>query len=356
MTDPRSTSDFDRLFYEDDPGAPSESAPGRRRPRKKKTGRRVLVGALILVLLAVLGLGAYGFYVANLYDSGKQEVTDEDAFGGARPETSGEGMNVLLLGSDARDEDVDYENSRGFRSDTIMVMHVPEDRSGVQIMSIPRDIWVDIEGHGQAKINAAMSFGGLPLATSTVSDFIGAPIHHVAIIDFEGFQALTDSLGGVEVESEQSFGSGGHSFQEGTSTLDGEQALAFVRARKNFGDGDLQRNRNQQAFLSGVMNELISRDTLSNPTRISGIVRDFSPYMTVDSGLSSGTIGSLAYQLRDVRQDDIEFFSAPIGGLGTSSDGQSYLSVDEDELEKVRTAFAEDTVGDYAAQAETQHL
>lgn len=355
MTEPRSTSDFDRIFYDDDAGPEYEEPRGSRR-RKKKTGRRFLVGALVVVLLAVLGLGAYGFYLANLFDSGSQDVSDEEAFGGERPATSGEGTNILLLGSDARDEEVDYANSRGFRSDTIMVMHVPEDRSGVQIMSIPRDIWVDIEGHGQAKINAAMSFGGLPLATSTVSDLIGAPIHHVAIIDFEGFQALTDSLGGVDVVSEQAFELDGHTFEEGVNHLDGEQALAFVRARKTFADGDLQRNRNQQAFLSGVMDELISRDTLSDPTRITGLVRDFSPYMTVDSGLDSRAIASLAFQLRGIRQGDIVFFSAPIGGLGTSADGQSYLSVDEGELERVRTAFAEDTVGDYAAQAETQHL
>lgn len=84
-----------------------------------------------------------------------------------------------------------------------MVMHVDGDRLGVQVLSIPHDSWVGIEGHGGAKINAAMSYGGLPLATQTVSDFIGAPIHHVAILDFDGFEALTDSVGGVTVQSER---------------------------------------------------------------------------------------------------------------------------------------------------------
>lgn len=125
-----------------------------------------------------------------------------------------------------------------------MVAHVPEDRSSIQFMSIPRDSWVDIEGHGKAKINAALSYGGLPLAVSTVEGFIGVPINHVAMIDFEGFQLLTDSVGGVDVESSQAFSSGGHSFTEGTNHLDGEAALAFVRARKQFADGDLQRARN----------------------------------------------------------------------------------------------------------------
>lgn len=360
MPESRNASDFDSIFLvdrdsEDDHGDHARSRTGRDRPRKK-TGRRILVGALVLVLIAVLGLGGYGFYLANLWDSGSQDITDEEAFGGERPEPAGEGTNFLLLGSDSRDQEVDYEASRGNRSDTIMVMHLPADRTGVQIMSIPRDAWVEIEGHGQNKINAAMSFGGLALANSTISDFIGAPIHHVAIIDFEGFQALTDSLGGVDVESEHAFSVDGHTFEQGTNHLDGEAALAFVRERKDFADGDLQRVRNQQAFLSGIMNELISAETLSNPNRIASIVRDFSPYMTVDSGLTSGRIASMAYQMRDIRGADIDFFSAPISGTGTSSDGQSYLSVDEDKLSQVREAFAGGTVDEYASQAEVQHL
>lgn len=76
-----------------------------------------------------------------------------------------------------------------------MVMHINGDRSGAQVMSIPRDMWVPVEGHGNAKINAAMSFGGLSLATKTISELIDAPIHHVAILDFQGFQAHTDRVG-----------------------------------------------------------------------------------------------------------------------------------------------------------------
>nr|WP_272902254.1 LCP family protein [Brevibacterium daeguense] len=334
----------------------SRRGDGGRTRKKRKTGRNVLIVVLVLVLLAVLGIGVYAFYVANLWDSGSQGVTDEEAFGGDRPDPEGTGTNILLLGSDTRAEGDDLEDARGSRSDTIMVMHLPEDSSGVQIMSIPRDAWVEVEGHGQAKINAAMSYGGLSLATSTISDFIGAPIHHVAVIDFEGFQALTDSLGGVDVESEQAFSVDGHTFDEGTNHLNGEEALAFVRARKQFADGDLQRVRNQQAFLTGIMNEIISADTLSNPNKVAGMVRDFSPYMTVDSGLSASKIASMAFGMRDIRSGDIEFFSAPVSGLGTSSDGQSYLTIDEGELGKVRDAFKNDTVDEYAAAAESQHL
>ncbi|SLM91603.1 cell envelope-related transcriptional attenuator [Brevibacterium yomogidense] len=235
-------------------------------------------------------------------------------------------------------------------------MHIADDSSGAQIMSIPRDLWVPIEGRGEGKINAAMSHGGLPLATETVRDFIDAPIHHVAIVDFAGFQALTDSVGGVEVESDQAFVSNGHSFSEGTNHLNGEEALSFVRARKNFSDGDLQRGRNQQAFLKGLVDKIVSAGTLSNPTKISGMVRDFSPYMTVDDSLSASKIAGIAYDMRNVRTGDIEFFSAPVGGTDRSVDGQSIVKVDEETLSEIQKAFANDTVGDYAEQADDAHL
>lgn len=156
------------------------------------------------------------------------------------------------------------------------------------------------------------------------------------MIDFEGFQLLTDSVGGVDVESSQAFSSGGHSFTKGTNHLDGEAALTFVRARKQFADGDLQSARNQQEFISSLFGKIVDADTLSNPSKVTGMVRDFSPYMYLDSGLHSSAISRYALAMRDIRSDDIDFFTAPIAGAGRSSDGQSYVKVDEDELESGR--------------------
>ncbi|MGO2863804.1 MAG: LCP family protein, partial [Brevibacterium sp.] len=226
----------------------------------------------------------------------------------------------------------------------------------VQVMSIPRDSWVDIEGHGKAKINAALSYGGLPLAVSTVSDFIGTDLDHVAIIDFEGFKALTDSLGGVRVDSEQEFEQNGHHFSKGENILNGDEALTFVRERKKFKDGDFQRARNQQAFIKGLTSEIISADTLSNPKKIQDMVKNFAPYMYVDSGLDAQYISATAFGMRDVRPGDIEFFTAPTAGVGTSSDGQSIVNVDADELEKVRDAYKNDTLADYVENAPEAHL
>lgn len=343
-------TDFDEIFG----GAQPSPEPR----RKRRTWRKLLVGLVVVVVLAGLGVGAYVWNLGRKFDDAANQMTDEQVFGTPKAEKKGNtgGTNILLLGSDEPMKDVDLTSSHGLRSDSMMVMHLPEDSSSVQVMSIPRDSWVDIKGHGEAKINAALSYGGLPLAVSTVEDFIGTDIDHVAIIDFEGFKGLTDSLGGVTVQSEQAFTRKGFTFVKGANHLDGEQALAFVRERKQFKDGDFQRARNQQAFIKGLIRTMISADTLSQPTKVAKMVTDFAPYMYVDKGLSAQYISSTAFDMRDVRPGDIQFFTSPTAGVGRSADGQSIVNVDQDELKKVRAAFKDDTLEQYAKDAPESHL
>ena len=344
-------STFDDLFDH------QNDEPQRPKRKKKRVWRKVLVVVLIIVILAVLGVGLYVWNVGRTFDNNANHLSDEQVFGSQKAEDkSKDGTNILLLGSDEPMDEVDVNNSRGLRSDTIMVMHLPESGSNVQIMSIPRDSWVDVEGQGKAKINSALSTGGLPLAVSTVSDFIGTDLDHVAIIDFEGFKALTDSLGGVTVNSEQSFEKNGYSFTKGDNLLDGDEALTFVRERKSFKDGDFQRARNQQAFIKGLTSEIISADTLSNPKKIQSMVSDFSPYMYVDGGLDAQYISATAFSMRGIRPGDIEFFTSPTAGVGTSDNGQSIVNVDEDELKNVQDAFKNDTLDDYVQDAPESHL
>ncbi|WP_453984917.1 LCP family protein [Brevibacterium casei] len=349
MTD---NSSFDDIFDN------QNDEPQRPRRKKKRVWRKVLVGVLVVVVLGVLGVGVYLWNVGRTFDDKANQLSDEQVFG-TQPPTGNKqegGTNILLLGSDEPMKNVDVNSSRGLRSDSIMVMHLPENGSNVQVMSIPRDSWVNIEGQGKAKINAALSYGGLPLAVKTVSDFIGTPIDHVAIIDFQGFKGLTDSLGGVRVNSEQAFTQNGYTFTKGENLLNGDQALTFVRERKKFKDGDFQRARNQQAFIKGLVSELISADTLSNPKKIQDMVTQFAPYMYVDSGLNAQYISSTAFAMRDVRPGDIQFFTAPTAGVGRSADGQSIVNVDQAELKKVQDAFKNDTLAEYVKNAPEAHL
>ena len=171
-------------------------------------------------------------------------------------------MNILLLGSDSRGAttSVGAAGVSDQRSDTMMLVHIDADRKNVYVMSIMRDLWVPIPGNGTAKINAALAWGGTPLAIQTVEQLLGARIDHVAIIDFQGLKAMTDALGGVDVDSPVAFTtvkSPHYTFSQGLNHLDGDQALAFARERYAFATADYQRVADQQALLRGILNKLL---------------------------------------------------------------------------------------------------
>lgn len=309
-----------------------------------------------VIVIAVGILSVYTLTLANTYNDSVTKIPEGDAFpkssvrpGPVSPKLA-EAQNILLLGSDTRGEvGADLDSIRGQRSDTIMVVHVPADSSGIQVMSIMRDNWVTIPGYGEHKINAALAFGGVPLTVQTVESLIGVRIDHVAIVDFSGFTMLTNALGGVTVDNAVPFTRDRTTYAAGPITLYGPQALGFVRERYSFVDGDYQRVRNQQAFIKGVITKMLSKDTLTNPGRIANVVASISPYVTVDSGMDVGYLANLGFRLRGLRSEDITFFTSPTLGTGTSEDGQSIVLPDWDGLAQVAEAFRTDTVAQYAA-------
>jgi anionic cell wall polymer biosynthesis LytR-Cps2A-Psr (LCP) family protein len=138
-------------------------------------------------------------------------------------------------------------------------------------------------------------------------------------------------------------------------TLNGEQALAFVRERYAFADGDFQRARNQQIYLKAVMGTLLSRNTLTDPGKIGAAVSAISPYLKVDKALDSAYVAGLGLELRSLRTDDITFFTAPTAGTGTSPDGQSIVKLDMDELAVVQEGFRNDTLQNYSPSVQTMN-
>lgn len=320
----------------------------------------------LLLLLAAATVGAYGWYVTSAWNDNRTLVEDpsiaEALAPGLRAPGSGHqaapnaAMNILILGSDSRLENVDYTSARGFRTDTIMVLHIPSDRQGFQVISIPRDSWVEIKGHGRAKINAAAAYGGLALSIETISDFIDAGIDHVAIVDFAGLEELTDVVGGVDVYSDTAFTNGSSTFVKGPNHLDGAAALDFVRARKQFADGDLQRVRNQQEFLANFSSKLMSPDLLLHPAKLARSITNFSQYVTTDKGLDSALIIDVARDFSGGSSAAVDYATAPIAGAGEADDGQQYLVVDDEGLADLRQAFAEDSLADYIDEAGDQQL
>lgn len=317
---------------------------GAKPPKKKRD--KVKVAFLILLGIIVAVIVALAIYAWTLFNSFNQVTVIDDAFPDAadRPAAVEGAQTFLLLGSDSRSTGDDTSNGR---SDTIMVAHIPADHSTVQVMSIMRDNWVEIPGHGMNKINAATAFGGIPLMVETVEGILDTRIDHVAIIDFESFKGLTTAVGGVTVDNPKTFTAvSGQTFEAGKITLEGEDALAFVRERKAFSTGDYQRAANQQLLVKGLVSKILSAETLTNPGRVSAMVDQVSPYLSTDAGLDAGYILGLAVQMKDIRANDVRFFTSPTLGTGNVG-GQSIVKPDWDGLAEISQAIKDGTLAEY---------
>jgi len=330
-------------------------APGsesvRPRTRKKRTARNVLLGFVGFFLVVAAVAGVFAFNLANSFTSKSQKIEQAFPAETARPaETKTGAVNLLLLGSDSRAAALGTAEAGAAsdqRSDTMMWVHIPADRKNIYMMSIMRDTWVQIPGRGEAKMNAAMALGGIPLVVQTLEGMFGSRLDHVAVVDFEGFKAMTDALGGVNINVTKAFNTSGYSFPAGKQQLNGDEALAFVRERKSFSDGDYQRVKNQQLFLKALMSKFLTAETLTNPIRISGLVDTVSPYLSVDKSLDAGAVGALAVGLRNVRSADVVSFTLPTLGTGTSSDGQSIVLRDDAAIAGMGKALRDDTLADF---------
>lgn len=234
-------------------------------------------------------------------------------------------VNFLLLGADSGDlsdgENTDIARISGIgRSDTMMWVHVPGDREDIQVMSIMRDTWLPIRGHGDRKLNAAYQLGGVPLAISTIENMFQARVDHVVAVDMVGFRDLVNALGGVDLHNPRAFESGGKSFAEGNIHLTGEEAIVYARERYAFGDGDYSRVENQQRLVKAIVTKAMSRTTLTDPNSVRNSIEAFAPYLTFDESLDSGTLFDLAWSMRGVRGDDIHVSTVPTLGTGYAGD------------------------------------
>jgi LCP family protein required for cell wall assembly len=271
--------------------------------------RVVSLGAALLLVLT----GGVGWVLYQRLDGIIR--TDEKtaralaADHGSRPRAIAHGAeNILLLGSDREG------NYGGERSDTTILLHLSADRRSASLVSVPRDMMVDIpsclrpdgtRSRAQyAQFNWAFQFGGAACAIRAFEKLTGVRVDHHLVVDFTGFEKVVDAVGGVEVEVHEpmSVPDSTVELSPGRQLLRGDQALVFVRARTGVGDGsDLQRIERQKEFIDDLLRELRSSGTLANPTRLYPVLKAVTSSLVADRGLDSlGELYGLAEGARGI--------------------------------------------------------
>ncbi|MEU6367882.1 LCP family protein [Streptomyces sp. NPDC046931] len=277
-------------------------APKAAKPRRRR-GRWILLSLALLVVAA----GGTGYWLYSDLDGNIKGVDIDKALGDNRPEklpTSGQ--NILVLGSDSRagaNASLHTGKVSGARSDTALVMHIPDGRTKAVAVSIPRDTLVtrptctkpdgtEVASAKRVMFNSIYSQVGPACVVKTVEQMSGVRMDHYVEIDFAGFKGLVDAIGGVTVTVDRNIHdkSSGLDLTAGTHRLDGTQSLEFVRTRHGIGDGsDLGRIGLQQQFMLALLSEIKKQDLLGSPAKAYKIADSLTAALTTDSGLASLT-------------------------------------------------------------------
>lgn len=258
-----------------------------------------------------------------------------------------EGTNWLIVGSDSR-QGLDAEDrarlatgdSGGQRTDTIMIAHLPDNDTAPTLLSLPRDSVVEIPGHGTSKINAAFAIGGAPLLARTIEQATGLHIDHYAEIGFGGFANMVDAMGGVEMDipAEMKDPKTGITIPAGKQTLDGAQALGFVRMRYSSATprSDLDRVANQRKFIGAMASQMASPATLLNPFDVFPLLADAPDALTMDTDDHLHNLVGLAWAMRGISDGGVVTTTVPV----TSSSAEYW---DEAKSQQLFDALRNDT-------------
>ncbi len=337
-----------------------EGSETERRGRRRRHGIRVAIGvaACVLALLCIAIVG--GYTIINRLTSSVRTIPHvfrglTDSARPVMPAASRHAMTILLAGSDIRSATPTTgvgAVSRPFqpgeqRSDLLMLVHIDADRRTASLISIPRDSWVRVPGHGMMKVNAALSLGGPPLMIATVEHMTHVRINHYAVIDFQGFRAMVQALGGVDVEIARQTASGNVTFHQGLNRLTPAQALAYVRQRDGLPQGDLSRAQRQQNLIRAIFAKTAAEHVLTDPLALYRLLDALTHALSVDATFTRAKMRSLALQLHNIRGRDVTFLTAPVRGLGWE-DGQSVVYLDATRCAALWSAIRHNSVAAFA--------
>ncbi|MEN3538787.1 LCP family protein [Microbispora sp. ZYX-F-249] len=310
---------------------------GGRGPRR--TGRTILRVVVVLVVLLLVAAVAGYFWIGSRLKP-VESLTD---YSGRPAETPGE--DWLLVGSDSRAGLTAAQRRKlatgkavGKRTDTMMLLHIP-DSGRPTLVSLPRDSYVPIEGHGSGKLNAAYAFGGPKLLAKTVERVTGIRIDHYMEIGFGGFVGIVDAVGGVNICVKQDIKDpkAGIDLKKGCQDMDGGTALGYVRTRATGAIPDFERTQRQRQFFSAVVQKAASPGTLINPFTSVPLALSAADSVAVDPGTGLFDLLSVGLAMREGPVAT----AVPIGSLPTIG-GQAVVKWDTQKALRLFEALAAD--------------
>ena len=299
---------------------------------------RIFTGISISTL-AISAVSALAFGTVSA------SINKIDAFAGIdkRPERVSSAINYLLVGSDTREGLSKAElkalrvgsvkTAAGKRSDTMLLVHISKARDKAVLVSIPRDSFALIPQHlnksgktipaTYSKINSAFNWGGAPLLIQTIEEMTELKIDHYIEVNFAGFAKVVDSLGGIEVCTKKDIDDPKSHLvlPAGVHTLNGIDALKYVRTREFDGLGDIGRMQRQQAFMSSVFKKATSAGVLLNPVTMTNFINSSLSAVTTDEGLKNSDLITLAKQLKSLATSNIRTLTVPLSNLNYYSNG-----------------------------------
>ncbi|TFC62961.1 LytR family transcriptional regulator [Cryobacterium sp. TMT2-15-1] len=294
---------------------------------------KVLAASLAVLLVSGASVAAIATY--DVASSVQESVPLANETEGPAPKIDAipGGVNLLVVGSDSRkgqDASFGPEDSTGDLNDVTMLLHISEDHTNASVISFPRDMYVPIpecpdpaggtfDAMSRQKINTTLTYGGLACTVLTVEKLTGLSIPYAAEVQFDGVMAMSTAVGGVpvcvaeDIEDEYT-----NTFlPAGMHTLEGLEALQFLRTRHGVGDGsDLTRISNQQVFLSSLVRTVKSASTLSDPVKVYSLAKAVTANMNLSTSLNDvATLASIAVALKDIDLSKVVFVQAPTGSV-----------------------------------------
>ena len=376
-------SDGPRLPPEFDPrrrpsdGAPRISREGKAAvttvpPARRSGGRRlarVLSWVAVALAATIVGVAVLGYVAINHYNGNISRIAGEIRLPGkaAPAKAPRNASNYLLVGSDSRAGLKAGEGTQGTgadfvvgqRSDTVILAHFFGNSDKAQLVSFPRDSYVQIPAYtdpktGQVhaarhdKLNSAFAVGGPKLLVATIEQLTNIRVDHFLQIDFSGFKGMVNKLGGVDVclRHDAFEHDSGIALTAGNHHIDGDQALSFVRQRKKLPNGDIDRISRQQFFIGSVVRKVLSAGTLLNPFKLNGFLDIATSSLTGDQQLSVGNLKDLALRLRSFSAGGVIFTTVPIADIGGVRFGASVVLLDEAKDAELFDALRQDQAPD----------